>query len=107
MSLDVYLNDENEGYVFEYNITHNLAKMASEAGVYEFTWDAVEQGYKKASDIVKGLEIGLLELLNDEEHYSQFNPENGWGSYNGLVKFLVAYIKACHKYPDATIEICR
>jgi len=42
MSLDVYLTDPTATYdtesLFSSNITHNLRKMALEAGIYEALW---------------------------------------------------------------------
>jgi hypothetical protein len=35
------------------------------------------------------------------------NPENGWGTYEHLVKFVEEYILACDKYPESTIDISR
>jgi hypothetical protein len=108
MSLDVWLtyNDEEES-VFDYNITHNLGKMASEAGIYQHLWRPEELGITKASQLIEPLKTGLFALLADPEKFKAFNPENGWGSYEGLVKFVFAYLQACLQYPDATIGVSR
>lgn len=107
MSLDVYLKTEDEGYVFDYNITHNLAKMASEANLYDYLWRPYENGFETAEQIIPYLKEGLLELVCNEEHYSSFNPKNGWGSYDGLAKFVAKYLNACSNYPHAKIEVSR
>jgi len=35
------------------------------------------------------------------------NPKNGWGDYEGLVRFVKEYLKACIDYPDAEIKVSR
>ncbi len=107
MSLDVYLKDENEGYVFDWNVTHNLNKMTMEAGIYQALWRPEEIEATKAEHITEILKAGLLELVCNEDHYKTFNPENGWGTYEGLVKFVAKYLNACTRYPNADIEVSR
>jgi len=107
MSLDVYLKTEDEGYVFDWNVTHNLGKMAREAGLYEVLWRPDENDFETAEQMLPVLKEGLLELVCNEGHYSTFNPENGWGSYEGLVKFVAKYLNACSNYPHATVEVSR
>lgn len=106
MSLDVYLMVGDE-CVYQANITHNLNTMAIQAGCYAELWRPDEHGMEKAHQLVSGLRSGLLELLSEPEHYKTFNPENGWGSYDGLVTFIVEYLKACITYPDARVEVSR
>lgn len=93
--------------VFDYNITHNLGKMAGEAGVYEALWRPEEKSWTKAGDLIETLEAGLKELKDKPEHYQQFNPENGWGSYDGLVEFVEQYLAKCKEYPEAEIRVSR
>lgn len=106
MSLDVYLMLDGER-VYGANITHNLNTMASEAGCYEALWRPDEHGMEEAHQIVANLREGLLDLLSNPIHYKSFNPENGWWSYDGLVSFIVEYLKACNTYPNAKIEVSR
>jgi hypothetical protein len=37
--------------------------------------------------------------------YRKHNPENGWGTYEILVKFVEDYLDACYAYQDAVIGI--
>lgn len=106
MSLDVYLNSNNE-CVFEYNITHNLNKMADAAGIYQTLWRPEEIGAVHSKDIIEHLKHGLIELVTRCSHYKTFEPANGWGTYEGLVKFVTAYLTACCEYPEALIEVSR
>ena len=120
MSLDVYLNrkrylsyDEGKTYtedseqVYWANITHNLNKMAGEAGIYEALWRPEEIGKTKASEIVELLEKGLAALKARPEHFEKFNSPNGWGMYEHFVPFVEKYLEACKEYPDAIIEVSR
>lgn len=109
--------------VFDYNITHNLGGMADKANLYEALWrphrlkenynipeDDYDAEYEfessntvYASEIIPILQSGLSRLKSGRKYYEQFNPENGWGNYDGLVKFVEEYLKACLEFPDAII----
>lgn len=91
--------------VYSANITHNLGKMADEAGIYEPLWKPDEVGLTKAEQLIEPLRAGLQKLKQDPERYKEFNPENGWGSYDGLVAFVENYIAACEEYPQATVSV--
>lgn len=93
--------------VFWYNITHNLGKMAREAGIYEALWRPEEIGITKASQLIEPLQAGLIMLQAEPERFTTLNPENGWGSYEGLVDFVVEYLNACLRYPDADVSVSR
>lgn len=111
MSLDVYLNttdiDGNDMGVYDANITHNLGKMAQEAGIYKALWRPEEEGWKTAKDITPILEKGLADLKKRPDLYKKFNAENGWGLYEHFVPFVEEYLEACKKYPSAIIEVSR
>ena len=49
----------------------------------------------------------LLQLMNEPDEFKKYNPPNGWGSYEGLLKFVRDYRNACEDYPDAEIEVSR
>lgn len=89
------------------NITHNLNKMASEAGIYEYVWRPDELGITQARGIIEPLRAGIQRMKADPAHYEQFNPSNGWGSCEVFVPWLERYLSACEQYPDATIYISR
>ena len=93
--------------VYWRNITHNLGKMASEAGLYEALWRPEEKGWVKAKQLVDPIAAGLAELVSDPDRYKKLNPENGWGSYDGLVEFAQDYLGACIKYPEADVRVSR
>ncbi len=89
------------------NITHNLNTMAREAGIYEALWRPDEIGIEKAAKLIPLLLEGLARLKSDPEHFKKFNPENGWGSYEGLCNFTREYLNACRDNPEASIYISR
>lgn len=108
MSLDVYLKDSVTGeYLYESNITHNLNKMAAEAGIYEVLWRPDEIGITKASQIIKTLSDGVERLAANKTHYEQFDAENGWGTWEHFLPFCAKYLQACKDYPDADVEVSR
>ena len=93
--------------VFDANITHNLNKMADEAGIYEACWRPEEIGATKASDIIPILEKGFEDMKARPEHYKQFDSPNGWGLYIHFLPWVETYLNACREYPDAIIEVSR
>lgn len=115
MSLDVSLLITKPTEVYSSNITHNLGKMANAVKLssgdtlYNILWrpDECIPPYTKASEISELLDEGFNILLASPEEYKQYNPENGWGSYDGLVEFVYRYRNACWDNPDAEIGICR
>lgn len=114
MSLDVDLMVIQPVSVFSGNITHNVGKMASEVKLsngmtlYDVLWRPDEQeGLKFARDISELLDEGWNILLAYPEEYKKFNPENGWGSYDGLCNFVYNYRNACWDNPDAELRVSR
>jgi len=106
------------------NITHNLGEMAGHVTVedtdlYNVLWrpyrlynieDNTDESYSfmaKASELESILFLGLKELKSNPEKYKAFNPDNGWGDYEGLVKFCEKYLVAINRYPNARIEVSR
>ena len=93
--------------VYEANITHNLGKMASAAGIYEALWRPEEIGITKAQYLITPLMFGLQRLRDNPEGFKVHNPQNGWGDYDGLVGFVARYLDACKKYPEAMVRVSR
>lgn len=110
MSLDVWLqltDNDDEIPVFDYNITHNLSGMADEAGIYQHLWRPEELEITKAKQLIEPLIDALCVMVRDPDRFKAHNPPNGWGTYDGLVRFVLAYLAACREYPDATIHVSR
>lgn len=107
MSLDITLSAMRSTVVFDANLTHNLAKMADEAGIYKALWRPEESGLKLAGELIPVLAEGLAWLERDPERFKALNPENGWGSYDTFVPVVRSYLQACRENPDAEIRARR
>ena len=119
MSLDVDLMVTQPTSVYSSNITHNLGAMAREVqyglewkgdgelSLYDVLWRPEEHGLYYAREIADLLDIGWNILLSDPEKYKRYNPENGWGSYEGLCDFVYRYRNACWDNPDAELSVSR
>lgn len=77
------------------NITHNLAKMANQCEVdgislYMLLWhpDEVLINGEPSISYCQNILILYIELKAHREKYEKFNPSNGWGSYDCLLKNL-------------------
>lgn len=103
----VVVREYETNEVYSANITHNLNTMANEAGIYNHLWRPDEISVSKAEQLIEPLTIGLALLTSDPERFKKFNPENGWGSYDGLVKFVSDYLAACKEHPDAKVTVSR
>lgn len=101
-------DDDCWGSVFEANITHNMGRMAGECGpLYEALWRPEELGATRAAQLIEPLRDGLAILQSDFDRLQEFNPKNGWGNYDVLVRFTLGYLLACEKWPDAEIRVSR
>src|SRR3990167_10589793 len=89
----VELNNDDEE-VYSANITHNLTGMANEAGIYKHLWRPDEINITKAGQLILPLREGLALLKSDPERFRKYNPDNGWGNYDGLVRFVQKYLGA-------------
>jgi hypothetical protein len=107
VSLDIYLSRIQETEVHSQNITHNLNKMASEAGLYGVLWRPEENAVETAADLICTLERGIADMKNRPEHFEQFNASNGFGTYSDFVPWLEELLEACREYPDAKIRASR
>ena len=107
MSLDVSLRATRVVDVYEDNITHNLAKMAEAAGLYMPLWRPEELTIRSAEDLIPLLTEGLAKLTADPDKFKALSPENGWGSYEGLARFVAKYLHACQESPDAEVIASR
>ena len=93
--------------VYDSNITHNLNKMADAAGIYKQLWRPEEIGITHARQLIEPLTAGLDRLKSDPECFRTFNPPNGWGDYDGLVRFVSNYLAACKAFPESTVRVSR
>lgn len=97
----------DDGEVYSANITHNLAKMADEAGIYQALWRPEEIGVTQAEQLIAPLRDGLALLSGDSDRFQRFNPSNGWGTYEAFCRFVADYLAACEQYPAALVSVSR
>lgn len=117
MSLDVDLIVNKPCSVFNYNITHNLGAMARAVvldkdleeplTLYHVLWRPEDFDLLLAHEIADHLNVGYKMLMAEPEKYKAFNPQNGWGSYEGLVAFVLSYRDACWENPFAEVRASR
>lgn len=109
MSLDISFKCDHCGMGDDdyFNITHNLNKMADKAGIYNVLWRPEEIGVLYAKDMVPILEEGLSKLKSNPEKFKKYNPENGWGSYDGLISFSERVLKFCIEHPNMKVSAYR
>ena len=107
MSLDVMLTEVRECEIFNQNITHNLGKMAEEAGIYKHLWRPEEIGITTAIDLIQPLKDGVALMEKDPERFKKFNAPNGWGMYENFVPWIKRYIEACELNPGAKVSVSR
>lgn len=107
MSLDVCLTEMAPTQVYAANITHNLGTMANDAGIYQHLWRPEELGITYARDLIEPLQTGLRLLVSDPDRFRKHEPDNGYGTYDGLVRFVRAYLWACVDSPDAEVRVSR
>lgn len=117
MSLDLYLvayadTGAAEPYrcvVWRGNVTHNLAAMAEAAGLYRVLWrpEECDPPVVLARDALSLVRAGLATLVSHPSEFRKHNPGNGWGSYEGLVRFTTEFLAACEEHPLAKVEADR
>lgn len=100
-------SDDVSDEVYSANITHNLGKMAAEAGVYDCCWRPDEHGITHARQLIEPLRAGIAAMEADPPRFEKLNPSNGWGHYEGLLSWLKQYLRAAEQYPDAEISVWR
>ena len=81
--------------------------MAAEAGIGDALWAPEEIGITHAALLIEPLSVGLALLRSDPARFLPLNPSNGWGSYDGLVRFVADYLEACANYPSAEVSVLR
>jgi hypothetical protein len=99
------LSEDDE--VYSANITHNLGKMAEEAGLYVVLWRPEENGITHARQLIEPLRAGLAKLKAEPERFKRFDAPNGWGLYENFVPWVERYLEACEHDPHARVHVSR
>lgn len=103
MSLDVSVKARRTVEVYEDNITYNLAPMYYKC--IDINGGLKALNGMKCKNAVPVLNRAIDDLVENKEEYEKLNPENGWGSYEGLLKSLKNLRIACLKNPSGKVEI--
>lgn len=93
--------------VYWKNITHNLGRMATAAGIGDHLWEPDKIGIKRAGELIEPLETGIKDMEDNPERYKPFSASNGWGTYKQFIPWLKELLAACKEYPDAEISVSR
>lgn len=106
MGLSIYLREAHtDEMMFVGNITHNLIAMAKVCELYKPLWKPEELNITYARELIPYLSDGLSELVSKPDEYKQFNSTNGWGTYQGLIRFATDVYISCLDNPNLVIYV--
>ena len=107
MSLDLSLTATRPVEVFSASITHNCARMAREAGIYDCLWHPKSLGYVRAVELIVPLNRGVTMMNNAPDRFRALEAGNGCGTYEQFLKWANGVLAACRANPDASISVSR
>ena len=107
--------EDNE--YFHMNLTHNLTEMADKCKIegncvhnigkdsvslYDLLWHPKDNLNIEVPtlDYLECVMACYKSLLKNSAHFKEYNPKNGWGSYEQLVKRTKQYIVALQSISD-------
>ena len=83
------------------NYTYNCAGM-----FYQGTDTGLNQlDGMKASEAYPILKQRFEYMRDNPEEMRQYEPDNGWGNYEGFLDFIGRITVACRKNPNATLDV--
>jgi hypothetical protein len=89
--------EHSESWSYTYNISGMLRDDSVRINIDK--WAGQNAAY-----VVPELEKGIRSLEANPEHFEKMNPENGWGSYLGLLNdFLKPMLLAFRRAPESII----
>jgi hypothetical protein len=62
---------------------------------------------RTAGDCTAALEQAVTAMDQDPEPYMAMEPANGWGSYDGALRYLRTLATGCAEHPKTVIRISR
>lgn len=83
-----------------WNYTCNVYGMFDLAGVLPVI---KSDGTMRAAAAIPILEKGLRRMQDRPGDYRALNPPNGWGDYEGAMRFLQGILDGCRQHPKALI----
>lgn len=87
---------------FDNNYTSNMFPMLKKAG---FDWDEIQN--RPTTEALPKLERLIDAMKADPQGYKALNPPNGWGDYDGFLRYLERMALWCRNRPDGYIEVSR
>jgi hypothetical protein len=56
-------------------------------------------------EVAPKLLVGIIKMVHAPDIYRAMNPENGWGSYEDALRYLVDMYKACLEHPNSIVRV--
>lgn len=105
MSCDIWLEADLGGperirVTDGWNYTTNCGRMWRLAGA-----DLAEFHDKPASECIPSLRTAIADMEANPEKYLPLNPENGWGSLEGLIPALRELMAQFASAPSAIVQV--
>jgi hypothetical protein len=106
MSYDVYISmktgDSAESFMCQEvgNMTSNVACMWRAGGC-----DLRELDGKPAAECVPVIRSAVMWMTENADACRGMEPDNGWGSYESALEFLVKVLAACCKHSLGTLKV--
>lgn len=82
----------------DYNLTYNLYEMLCKAFDRE-DWKEIQ--HLPIKELNNETAYAIVKMEFNEDEFKKLNPKNGWGDYDGCLKFLYTLYKASAE-EDAT-----
>jgi len=86
--------------LWETNVTYNLAPMLKAAGLRFDDLDGMT-GREAQPHVASALHW----LLDHPAEARTLAPENGWGTFDGLLACLAWFTAGCSAYPDGIVRV--
>ena len=84
------------------NYTYNVSAMYYKA----FRGDGLKTiDGMKAGDAISFLKEAIIYFIEHEDELKLLNPENGWGDYEGALRYLQNILVECKLHPACTVRI--
>lgn len=84
------------------NYTYNVSPM-----YYEALGGGGLRGLdgRPAAEVIPELERAIADMEARPEHYRTMNPPNGWGDYDGALRFLRNILRDAVECPATTVRV--
>ena len=95
-----------ENYIdlpYDANYTYNVAKMFYDA--FDLVDGIRELNGKTGTECKPLIEKAIKKFVDNKELYEKWNPENGWGDYDGALDLLRMLLQWCNEAPNAVMSV--